>query len=213
MNLKKMSFGQLVGIAAAIFVVIMVIAGAIISGSKKPQQKVSSRPAQFDATPTASSVEIEQLRLVVDALQKRVDANATASQAAFTQTANAVDQQNKNIATLESNAQVVIARVSSLEKARAGARVNVVKPEEQAARPTRNERLATSERRASSSNSMQIAEGDSKVMGAVGNRAWIRNGDSEWSVKEGETVPLSGPIVVKRVSPNGQVSVDVQAAR
>jgi hypothetical protein len=60
---------------------------------------------------------------------------------------------------------------------------------------------------------MQLTGGESKVLASVGNRAWIRNGNDEWSVSEGETIPLDGALVVKRVAPNGQVLVDVQAKR
>lgn len=212
-NLKKMSFGQLVGIAAAVFVVVMVIAGAVISASGKPEKTVRSRPAQFDAPVNGASVELEQLRLEVKALREKVDANAQSAQAAFSQTASAVDQQNKNLATLDNNIQVTASRVGNLEKARIGTRINVVKPEEQDARPTRSERLAAAERRASRDKSMQLTGGESKVLASVGNRAWIRNGNDEWSVSEGETIPLDGALVVKRVAPNGQVLVDVQAKR
>lgn len=216
-NLKKMSFGQLAGIAVAVFVVMMVIAGAIISASGKPERSVKKRPAQFDAPVSGVSVEVEQLRLEVKALREKVDANAQSAQAAFSQTASAVDQQNKNLATLDDNIKVTASRVGNLEKARIGTRVNVVKPEEQDSRPTRSERIAAAERaaerRSSKDKSMQLTGGESKVLAAVGNRAWIRNGNDEWSVSEGETIPLDGALVVKRVAPNGQVLVDVQAKR
>ncbi|WP_216361027.1 hypothetical protein, partial [Comamonas thiooxydans] len=68
-------------------------------------------------------------------------------------------------------------------------------------------------RRASKDKSMQLTGGESKVLASVGNRAWIRNGNDEWSVSEGETIPLDGALVIKRVAPNGQVLVDVQAKR
>lgn len=219
MNLKKMSFGQLAGLAVAIFAGVMVIAFVLISASSKPPQKVvNKRPAQFDAAPTASSVELEQLRLEVKALREKVDANSQATQAAFSQMAAAVDQQNKNLTTLDGNMQVTATRVSNLEKARIGTRINVVKPEEEEARATRRERLAAAERAADrrtgpAGKSMQLAGGESKVLASVGNRAWIRNGNDEWSVSEGETIPLEGPLVVRRVLPNGQVAVDVQAKR
>ncbi|MDP3194406.1 hypothetical protein [Tabrizicola sp.] len=216
-NLKKMSFGQLVGIAAAVFVVVMVIAGALISASGKPEKAVRSRPAQFESPVNGVSVELEQLRLEVKALREKVDSNAQSAQAAFSQMASAVDQQNKNLTTLDNNIQVTASRVGNLEKARIGTRINVVKPEEQDSRPTRSERIAaaerSAERRASKDKSMQLTGGDSKVLASVGNRAWIRNGNDEWSVSEGETIPLDGALVIKRVAPNGQVLVDVQAKR
>lgn len=212
-NLKKMSLGQLVGIAAAVFVAVMVVAAVLISASGKSEREFRNRPAQFDAPVTGAMVEMEQLRLELKALREKVDANAQSAQAAFSQTAQAVDQQNKNLSTLDGNIQVTASRVANLEKARIGTRVNVVKPEEQDDRPTRSERLAAAERRVSKDKAMQLTGGESKVLASVGNRAWIRNGNDEWSVSEGETIPLDGALVVKRVAPNGQVLVDVQAKR
>lgn len=217
-NLKKLTFGQLAGLAVGTFVVMMIVAGAIISASGRPEPKIANkRPAQFDAPVNASSVELEQLRLEVKALRERVDANAQTAQAAFSQTAAAVDLQNKNLNTLDSNMQVTATRVSNLEKARIGTRINVVKPEEEESRPLRSERLAAAERRTERSTpatkSMNFSGGESKVLASVGNRAWIRNGNDEWSLREGETIPLEGALVIKRVAPNGQVSVDVQAKR
>lgn len=219
LNLKKMSFGQLTGLAVVVFVAVMAIAFVLISATNKPPQKVvNKRPAQFDAAPTASAVEIEQLRLELKALREKVDANSQTTQAAFSQMATAVDSQNKNLTTLDGNMQVTATRVSNLEKARIGTRINVVKPEEEPSRATRSERLAAAERAAerrsgNTGRTMQLAGGESKVLASVGNRAWIRNGNDEWSVREGEAIPLEGPLVIRRVLPNGQVAVDVQAKR
>ena len=161
---------------------------------------------------------MEQLRLELKQLRDRVEQNAQASQAAFTQTAAAMDKQNANIAALDNNMQVTASRVNNLEKQRIGARVNVVKPDEQPARPTRSERIAAAEKRStytsSHTKSMQLAGGaGGEVLATVGNRAWIRNGDEEFSVKPGDSIPLNGQLVVKGVSKNNQVSVDIEPAQ
>ncbi len=212
LDLKKMSFGQLAAIGGGLFVVVMIIAGFVISATAKPPQKVvSKRPVQFEAP--ANDLEMEQLRSEIKQLRERVESNAQASQAAFAQTAAAIDQQGKNIGTLDNNVQVTASRVTNLEKARIGSRVNVVKPEDQAARPSRAERIAAAERKPSGAKPMTLSsDGDYKALATVGNRAWIRNGDEEYSVTAGESIPMTGQLVVKKVAPNGQVSVAVESA-
>ncbi len=214
LDLKKMSFGQLAAIGGGLFVVVMIIAGFVISATSKPPQKVVSKrpPVQFEAS--ANDIEMEQLRSELRQLRERVESNAQASQAAFAQTAAAIDQQGKNIGTLDSNIQVTASRVTNLEKARIGTRVNVVKPEDQSARPTRAERLAAAERKSGGAKPMTLSsDGDYKALATVGNRAWIRNGDEEYSVTAGEAIPMTGQLVVRKVAPNGQVSVAVESAR
>ena len=212
LDFKKMSFGQLVGIGAGLFVLVMVIAGFVISTTGKPPQKVAmKRPAQFDEPPAVSNLEIEQLRNELQQLKARVDANAQAAKDAFAQTAAAVDQQNANISTMSGHFQQADNRIGVLEKQRMGTRVHVVKPEDQHTRPKRAERLAAASGNAHEARPMRLSgEGDYKVQAAVGNRAWIRNGDEEISVREGEVIPLQGQLVVKRVTSGGQVSVDVE---
>lgn len=211
LDLKKMSFGQLAALGGAAFVVVLVIAGIVISATSKPPQKVVTKraPVQFEAS--ASDVAIEQMRSEIKQLRERVESNAQSSQAAFAQTAAAIDQQAKNIGTLDSNIQVTASRVANLEKARIGTRVNVVKPEDQAARPSRTERLAAAE-----SKSMMLSnDGKYKALATVGNRAWVQSGDEEYSLTTGEAIPIptSGQLVVKKVAPNGQVSVAVETTR
>lgn len=213
LDFKKMSFGQLAGIGAGLFVVVMVIAGFVISSTSKPPQKVATkRPVQFEA-PAADSVEIGQLRNELQQLKARVDANAQAAQEAFAKTAAAVDQQNANLSTMGSNFQQAENRIGQLEKQRMGTRVQIIKPEDQHARPRRSERIAAAPANVHAARPMQLSgQGDYRVQAAVGNRAWIRNGDEEISVREGEVIPLQGQLVVKRVTSGGQVSVDVENA-
>lgn len=216
-DLKKMSFGQLAGLGVGVFVLVMVIAGFVISSTNKPPPKVATkRPVQFEQP--VNDVAMEQLRLELKQLRDRVEQNAQASQAAFTQTAAAMDKQNANISALDNNMQVTASRVNNLEKQRIGARVNVVKPDEQPARPSRSERIAAAEKRSTYTSShtkpMQLAGGaGGEVLATVGNRAWIRNGDEEFSVKPGDSIPLNGQLVVKGVSKNNQVSVDIEPAQ
>ena len=147
LDLKKMSFGQLAAIGGGLFVVVMIIAGFVISATSKPPQKVVSKrpPVQFEAS--ANDIEMEQLRSELRQLRERVESNAQASQAAFAQTAAAIDQQGKNIGTLDSNIQVTASRVTNLEKGRIGTRVNVVKPEDQSAQRAPNVSRQQSESR------------------------------------------------------------------
>lgn len=211
-DLRKMSFGQIAAIGGGLFVVVMVIAAVLISASSKPQQKVVTKrqPAQFEAP--ANDVEVQQLRAEIKQLRERLEQNAQTSQAAFAQTAAAIDQQGKNIRTLDSNIQVTSSRISNLEKARIGARVNVVKPEEQANRPTRAERLAAANRKSGAAPMQLGSTSNYQPLATVGGRAWIRNGDEEMSVREGEAIPMQGQLVVRQIKPSGQVSVAVESA-
>ena len=211
-DLRKMSFGQIAAIGGGIFVVVLAIAAVLISASSKPQQKVVTKrqPAQFEAP--ANDIEMQQLRAEIKQLRERVEQNAQSSQAAFAQTAAAIDQQGKNIHTLDNNVQVTTSRLSNLEKARIGARVNVVKPEEQAHRPTRAERLAAADRKSGTAPMQLGSTNNYQPLATVGGRAWIRNGDEEMSVKEGEAIPMQGQLVVRQIKPSGQVSVAVESA-
>ncbi len=212
-DLRKMSFGQIAAIGGGIFVVVLAIAAVLISASSKPQQKVVTKrqPAQFEAP--ANDIEMQQLRAEIKQLRERVEQNAQASQAAFAQTAAAIDQQGKNIHTLDNNIQVTSSRISNLEKARIGARVNVVKPEEQVHRPTRAERIAAAERKSGAVTPMHLGSTSSyQPLATVGGRAWIRNGDEEISVREGEAIPVQGQLIVRQIKPSGQVSVAVESA-
>ena len=212
-DLRKMSFGQIAAIGGGLFVLVMVIAAVLISASSKPQQKVVTKrqPAQFEA-PAVSDVEMQALRAEIKQLRERVEQNAQSTQAAFAQTAAAIDQQGKNIHTLDNNVQVTTSRLSNLEKARIGARVNVVKPEEQAHRPTRAERLAAADRKSGTAPMQLGSTNNYQPLATVGGRAWIRNGDEEMSVKEGEAIPIQGQLVVRQIKPSGQVSVAVESA-
>ena len=86
MDFKKMGLGQLIGIAAGIFVLMMVIAGLVISANSKPANKVVQKraPVQFESQ--ANDIAIEQLRAEIKELRELIDAHARASQSAFSQT-------------------------------------------------------------------------------------------------------------------------------
>lgn len=210
MDFKKMGLGQLIGIAAGIFVLMMVIAGLVISANSKPANKVVQKraPVQFESQ--ANDIAIEQLRAEIKELRELIDAHARASQSAFSQTAQAIEQQGRNIGILDSNFQITANRVTSLEKSKIGTRVNVIKPDDLPARPTRAERLAAERK---DTRALTLAGGDVKPMAVVGHRAWIRNGNEEFSVAAGDPIPVSGQLRVRQVSPNGQVSVSVENER
>jgi len=232
-DFKKMSFGQLIGIGGGVFIAMLVIAAIIISamGSKKPPP-VTKQPVQFAAP--ANELEMEQIHAQLKQLEDRLDANAQATKTAFTETARAIDQQNANIGTLNNNINATADRVTKLEQLRINTHVNVIKPADAEDRPTRAERLATPPKaqaatapaseagNASSGRARQqpakthafSSNSDYKVVGTVGRRVWIREGDREFSVTEGEQLPVrKEQLIVQRVAPNGQVSVSVESRR
>ena len=55
-DLKKMSFGQLAALGGGLFVVVMIIAGFVISASSKPPPKVGPQPAVREPKSTAFRV-------------------------------------------------------------------------------------------------------------------------------------------------------------
>lgn len=212
-DFKNMSFNKLLLICGGIFVSLMVIAGLVISASAKPPPKVpAKRSVRFEAP--ESNIEMEQLRAEIKQLKERLESNNQSTQAAFNQTAAAIDKQNTNITTLQDNIQFTSSRVNNLEKQRIGARVNIIKPGDEENRPTRQARLAAGDRKTNAKNPVGLSgSGDYKVLASVGDRAWIRNGNEEFSVKAGQSVPINGQLVIKSISPNGQVLVDVESTR
>ena len=90
--------------------------------------------------------------------------------------------------------------------------MNGVKPEEQARRPTRAERLAAADRKSGTAPMQLGSTNNYQPLATVGGRAWIRNGDEEMSVKEGEAIPMQGQLVVRQIKQSGQVSVAVESA-
>lgn len=213
MNLKKLTFNQLLMIGGGFFVAVMVIAAIVIQSSSKPAPRVATKkPVTFEA-PT-NNIELEQIRQELDVLKKLIASNAETSKSAFSQTAAAIDRQSQNIETLEQGVTLTASRVQNLERARIGAQVQIIKPESQS-RPTRSERLEK-ERKASvtASGTQRLStEGDYKVLAAVGDRAWISNGNEEYSLRVGESIPISGQLVVQEIRPDGQISVNVEARK
>lgn len=209
-NFKKLTFGQLLGIAFGVLLLVMILTGFVLSMTKKPPAKVVTQRPTANFQSSAADVAVEQLQREIKLLQDRVAANERVMQDGFTRTTTAIDQQNVNIGTLDSNNKVTANRVANLERQRIGTRVQIIKPEDQMGRPTRAERGSAAQRRdtVNLSNTRGYA-----VQAAVGNRAWVRSGSEEFSVQEGEALPVTGPLVVKRITPNGTVAVGVDASK
>lgn len=214
-DFKKMSFNQLAILAGGVFVVVMVVTAIIISAANKKPPMVATKynPTQFETS--SNDIVIEQMRDEIKQLKNLIDSNAQTSKAAFAQTAAAIDEQSNNINILDANLQLTGNRINNLENARLGARVNIVKPEDQLAQPTRAERLSALQGNAKNQTKALTlsSEGSYKPLAKVGNRAWISNGTEEFSVAPGETLTVNGPLVVKEIMPNGQVSVSAEFAR
>lgn len=214
-NVKKMSTGQLMMLGLGSIVAFMILAALVISVMRAPKPAPPKR-ASIDTGPTAADIAIEQLNQRIKDLEERVATNRTATADAFKQTAEAIDTQNQNIQLMDKNNTVTNQRVKALEQARMGMRAVAERQGEAANRPTRRERLAagsgaTSTTQAAAAQQIRLASTPNyQVQATVGDRAWVRTGNEEYSVRPGERLPVTGPLVVTNVSPGGRVSVGIE---
>lgn len=209
-NFKKLTFTQLLAIAGGVLLTVMILTGFILSMNKKPPAKVVTQRPTTNFQTSAADVAMDQLRQELKVLQDKVATNERVMQDGFSRAATAIDQQNVNIGTLDTNNKVTANRVTNLERQRIGMRVQVVKPEDQLVRPSRSERISAAQRR--DAVNLSSTRGYA-VQAAVGNRAWVRTGGEEFSVREGEPLPVTGPLVVKSITPSGTVSVGVDTPK
>lgn len=214
LDFKKMSTTQLMVMGLGTVVAFMILAALVISIAKRPSGPPKQRSTLVDAGPTAADIAVEQLRGELKQLEERIGVSEKATQAAFSQTAAAIDQQNANIQIMDKNQSTTNARVSTLERARLGMRAVAVRPEDQPNRPTRQQRMSAGVGSGASQQGQQIKLASTpayQVQATVGDRAWVRAGSEEYSVRPGERLPVTGPLVVTGVEPSGRVSVGVES--
>lgn len=183
--MKNWSFGKLIGVFAGCFLLIIIIAVVIMKASSSPVKRVPTPSTQFQQPEQKTQVDVLALQLEASQkdAKKALDAQAQSQQ----QVMIVRDEMRRNNQLMinqfaQMNAQLndMKQRVDSMDARRNT--VEIIKPPRKVTTPSANEIMAQ--------NSKAVPESSGyKVQATVGNRAWIKSGDREESVKPGEKLP------------------------
>ncbi|KPY55603.1 hypothetical protein [Pseudomonas amygdali] len=183
--MKNWSFGKLIGVFAGCFLLIIIIAVVIMKASSSPVKRVPTPSTQFQQPEQKTQVDV--LALQLEASQKDAKKALDAQVQSQQQVMIVRDEMRRNNQLMinqfaQMNAQLndMKQRVDSMDARRNT--VEIIKPPRKVATPSANEIMAH--------NSKAVPESSGyKVQATVGNRAWIKSGDREESVKPGEKLP------------------------
>nr|WP_228857640.1 hypothetical protein [Pseudomonas syringae]QOQ33364.1 hypothetical protein [Pseudomonas syringae pv. actinidiae] len=183
--MKNWSFGKLIGVFAGCFLLIIIIAVVIMKASSSPVKRVPTPSTQFQQPEQKTQVDV--LALQLEASQKDAKKALDAQVQSQQQVMIVRDEMRRNNQLMinqfaQMNAQLndMKQRVDSMDARRNT--VEIIKPPRKVATPSANEIMAH--------NSKAVPESSGyKVQATVGNRAWIKSGDREDSVKPGEKLP------------------------
>ncbi|MBB3269650.1 hypothetical protein I5Q41_17600 [Pseudomonas monteilii] len=183
--MKNWSFGKLIGVFAGSFVALIVVAVVVMKATSSPAAK-ARRMAQ---NPTQS---VQQPRM--DVLSIELAKSREQAQAALQAQENSEKQLKIVREESQRNTQLLLSQIKALDNNLTGLnqrmdyfeqsrqRVEIVKP------PRREPAPVVSQARARSVHPIPQSSGY-KVQAVVGHRAWVKNGDSEDSIKAGDTLP------------------------
>lgn len=183
---KGMSFGMMLGLFAGFFVLIVVIAVIwMLSTQPKKEQvtsrKVELRPAQQQQQSPNALLEMELAKAQREAElasneKKAVEAQIQDIRQEYTRTNDILIQElkrgNERMAAMEQRLYLL---------SRPQRKVEVVKPPRKPREPTQAQKLAAA------GKPLPEAAGY-KVQAAVGDRAWVRTGNNEESVRPGDRI-------------------------
>jgi len=183
--MKNWSFGKLIGVFAGSFLAIIIIAVVIMKASSSPVKRVPTPSTQFQQPEQKTQVDVLALQLETSQkdAKKALDAQVQSQQ----QVMIVRDEMRRNNQLMinqfaQMNAQLgeMKQRIDAMDASRNT--VQIIKPPRKAPAPSANEAMVQ--------NSKAVPESSGyKVQATVGNRAWIKSGDREDSVKPGDKLP------------------------
>ncbi len=183
--MKNWSFGKLIGVFAGSFVALIVVAVVVIKASSSPVAK-AKRTAQIQAQ-SAQQPRMDVLSIELAKSREQAQAALQAQENSEKQLKIVREESQRNtqlllsqIKNLDNSMSQLAQRMNSYEQNRQ--RVELVTPPRRAPAP------AASQGYARSAHPIPQSSGY-KVQAVVGHRAWVKNGESEDSVKAGDTLP------------------------
>lgn len=182
--MKNWSFGKLIGVFAGSFVALIVVAVVVIKASSSPAAK-AKRTAQAQAQSVQPRMDVLSIELAKSREQAQAALQAQENSEKQLKIVREESQRNtqlllSQIKALDNNLSGLTQRMHDFEQSRQ--RVEIVKP------PRREPAPVASQRYAKSAHPIPQSSGY-KVQAVVGHRAWVKNGDSEDSIKAGDTLP------------------------
>jgi len=183
--MKNWSFGKLIGVFAGSFVALIVVAVVVIKATSSPAGK-ARRVAQAQAqSMQAPRMDVLSIELAKSREQAQAALQAQENSEKQLKIVRQESQRNtqlllEQIKSLDDNLSGLKQRMDYYEQSRQ--RVEIVKP------PRKQPAPAESQRYARSAHPIPQSTGY-KVQAVVGHRAWVKNGDSEDSVKAGDPLP------------------------
>ncbi|NIF27708.1 type IV secretion protein DotF [Pantoea sp. Tr-811] len=183
--MKNWSFGKLIGVFAGSFVALILIAVVVIKAGSSPSAS-ARRVAQTQAQT------VQQPRM--DVLSLELAKSREQTQAALQAQENSEKQLKIVRQESQQNTQLLLNQIKAMDTTLAGLEkrmqhyeqsrqhVEIVKP------PRKSHLVAPAQGVASRAHSIPQSSGY-KVQAVVGHRAWVKNGDSEDSIKAGDKLP------------------------
>lgn len=183
--MKNWSFGKLIGVFAGSFLALIVLAVVVIKATSSPSAKARR-------TMQAQAQSVQQPRM--DVLSIELAKSREQAQAALLAQENSEKQLKIVREESQRNTQLLLSQIKALDNNLSGLqqrmkfyedsrqRVEVIKP------PRRESAPAVAQGYAKRAHPIPQSTGY-KVQAVVGHRAWVKNGDSEDSVKAGDPLP------------------------
>lgn len=186
--MKNWSFGKLLAVFCGSFLVIIVIAIVIMKMSASPTGKKVAYSNSSQQKPQQTS-EMDVISLQLNASQKQAREALLAQENSQSQLVIVRQEMQRNnkimldqLAQMASKMNEITQRMDLIETSRG--RVDIVKPPRRAPQASAAATMAK--------NGTHLPESSGyKVQATVGDRAWIRSGNKEFSVKPGDKMPAT----------------------
>lgn len=183
--MKNWSFGKLIGVFAGSFLAIIIIAVIIMKATSSPVKRVPTPSTQFRQPQQKTQIDVLALQLESSQndAKKALDAQVQSQQ----QVMIVRDEMRRNNQLMINQFAQMNAQLSEMKQRMDAMDANrntvqIIKPPRKAPAPSANQTMVQ--------NSKAVPESSGyKVQATVGNRAWIKSGDREDSVKPGDKLP------------------------
>lgn len=183
--MKNWSFGKLIGVFAGSFLAIIIIAVIIMKATSSPVKRVPTPSTQFQQPQQKTQIDVLALQLESSQndAKKALDAQVQSQQ----QVMIVRDEMRRNNQLMINQFAQMNAQLSEMKQRMDAMDANrntvqIIKPPRKAPAPSANQTMVQ--------NSKAVPESSGyKVQATVGNRAWIKSGDREDSVKPGDKLP------------------------
>ncbi|AJA14226.1 type IV secretion protein DotF [Pseudomonas putida S12] len=183
--MKNWSFGKLIGVFAGSFLALIVLAVVVIKATSSPAAKARRIPQSQAQLAQQPRMDVLSIELAKSREQAQAALQAQENSEKQLKIVREESQRNtqlllSQIKALDNNLSGLQQRMQFYEDSRQ--RVEVIKP------PRREPAPVVSQGYTRRAHPIPQSSGY-KVQAVVGHRAWVKNGDSEDSVKAGDPLP------------------------